>query len=152
MRRAAAASEAWHVIATDGSVVAGVGAGAWVDCTGVESVLPASGDSLAAELTAIIAALEGTRETERGVLILTDCRAALDAVRRNRTQGRIPDGSDEVARSVARVGLLMGEMRARGQRVHLRHVRGHAGQPLNERAHALALAAARARAVARDVG
>lgn len=107
-------------------------------------VLPAGVGVLAAELAAIAVAIEqalrlGT-PPER-LRVLSDSRAALETLRRARTQGRkARDAEEDALKRVAEATRAATNER---MRIDFAHVRGHRGHPLNEAAHRLATDAAR---------
>lgn len=135
-------------VAVDASVIDGVGAWAWAAADGSCGAGTAAADVVAAELEAIAAGLRAVcglaterpaRDQDPGTRVLSDSRAALDLIRRARTQGR---GHEVPAIARALADALAALEQAPG-RVELAHVRAHRGHPLNERAHALALGEAR---------
>lgn len=141
--RAAEVDEAATIIATDASVLRGRGALAWAADDGREAARPAPAEAVAAELAAIAAAL-GEGEAGRALRVRSDSLAGLDALRRARSQGRMPaEPGIRAALEAALAALAAAEERAAPAAVRLEHVRGHRGDPLNERAHALAFGLAR---------
>jgi len=113
------------------------------DLTG-SLVLPAGVGVLAAELTAIAVAIEQALRLHplpERLRVLSDSRAALDTLRRARTQGRKARDAEEDA--LKRVTDATRAAENGRMRIELAHVRGHGGHPLNEAAHRLATDAAR---------
>ena len=107
-------------------------------------VLPAGVGVLAAELTAIAVAIEQALRLHplpERLRVLSDSRAALDTLRRARTQGRKARDAEEDA--LKRVTDAIRAAENGRMRIDFAHVRGHRGHPLNEAAHRLATDAAR---------
>lgn len=127
-------------VATDGSSSSRRGSGwAWVTDSGHYSTgICGSSLILVAELMAIADALASLRD-EPDILVLSDCRPALDMIARTLESGVVPDrrgrpGCREVATTLGRILRL-----ARGRNVRFEWVRAHADHPLNDVADRLAV-------------
>ncbi|CAG7844455.1 hypothetical protein USB125703_00688 [Pseudoclavibacter triregionum] len=146
------------VLATDASLLpsrphpepsSAVAAAAWVASDGAQGAESAPADTLAAELRGIALALEALLERPpMRARVLTDSTAALAALRRAVSQGRSVEGpaGAELERALAALAEARGRLEGAGlppSALALEHVRAHRGDPLNEAAHALALAKAR---------
>lgn len=125
---------------------------AWIDETGRYSAGIRRGRSiLALELHAMWQGLRAS-PVDRPVVLMTDCRPAIEQLQRVLETGVVPDrrgrvGARDASEALHRLVLLVGRRHA-----EVRWVKGHDGHPLNDAADRMALQVRRAGGVSRIEG